>query len=207
VDGKPSDFPFYVVQISAFGYSSMDNAARVREAEYEIAKNVPNSGVAVTADLGNMKNIHFTRKKEVGDRLALIALARDYGRKKLTYKGPECKSVTVEDGKVVVTFEPSAVGLAVGDGAIAAAGSGSVGTAGDGSVKGFEIGYRAPSGDSLLFVPAHAKVEGDKVIVAKEGIGEPVEVRYAWLLVGEANLFDKGGLPAFPFRMKVGGKK
>jgi sialate O-acetylesterase len=196
--GKPSGFPFYVVQISAFGYSSLDNAAKVREAEYEIMKKVPNTGVAVTTDLGNMKNIHFTRKKEIGDRLALIALARDYGDKKIVYKGPEAKKIVAVDGKAVVDFEPSAAGLAAGDEAKP--------SSGDRVVKGFEIGYRAASGDSVIFVPANAKVEGNSVIVWKEGVADPIEVRYAWLLVGEANLFDTGGLPAFPFRMKIGGK-
>jgi sialate O-acetylesterase len=188
---RPANFPFYVVQISAFGYASLDNAARVREAEYEIMKKIPNTGTAVTADLGNMKDIHYTRKQEVGDRLARIALARDYGDKKLVYKGPEAKKAFAENGKVTIAFEPSAAALA----------------AGDGMIKGFELGYPAPSGDSILYTSAAAKIEGDKIIVWNEKISNPVEVRYAWLLVGEANLFNKEGIPAFPFSIKIGGNK
>jgi sialate O-acetylesterase len=201
---RPADFPFYVVQISAFGYSSLDNAARVREAEYEIMKRIPNTGTAVTADLGNMKNIHYTRKEEVGDRLARIALARDYGDKKLIYKGPEAKSASANNGKVTIKFEPSASGLTTSAPGPSATGASS--TPGP-TLKGFELGYPAPSGDSLLYTPATAKIEGNKIIVWNDTVKNPVEVRYAWLLVGEANLFDMEGLPAFPFRMKVENKK
>jgi sialate O-acetylesterase len=197
-DHRPANFPFYVVQISAFGYSSLDNAARVREAEYEIMKKIPNTGTAVTVDLGDMKNIHYTRKKEVGDRLARIALARDYGENKLIYKGPEAKKAFAANGKVTVEFVPSASDLTTAVPTSSTAGA---------TVNGFELGYRAPSGDSLLFTPANAKVEGDKVIVWNDQVKNPIEVRYAWRLVGEANLFNKEGLPAFPFRTKIEGKK
>jgi sialate O-acetylesterase len=190
-NNRPANFPFYVVQISAFGYSSLDNAARVREAEYEIMKKIPNTGTAVTIDLGNMKNIHYTRKQEVGDRLARIALARNYGDKKLVYKGPEAKKAVMVNGKVTVAFEPSASPLTVGDSPI----------------KGFELGYPAPSGDSILFTPATAKIEGDKIIVWNDQVNNPIEVRYAWLQVAEANLFNKESLPAFPFRIKIESKK
>ncbi|MES1249952.1 MAG: sialate O-acetylesterase [Chitinophaga rupis] len=189
-EAHPLDFSFYVVQISAFGYSSLDNAARVRDAEYQVMKKVPNTGTAVTVDLGNMKNIHFTRKEEVGDRLARIALARDYGYNSLVYKGPEAQKANGENGKVLITFEPSTAGLSV-----------------NGLVRGFELGYRAPSGDSLLFVPAEARIEGNKIRVWNDQVKNPVEVRYAWLLVAEANLFNTAGLPAYPFRMKITGKK
>ncbi|HEY4205207.1 MAG TPA: sialate O-acetylesterase, partial [Puia sp.] len=191
-----SDLPFYVVQIAAYGYKSLDNAARLREAEYQITKTVPNTGVAVTVDLGDMKNIHYTRKKEVGDRLAFIALARDYGKKDLVYKGPEAQAVRVEKGKAVVSFDASPSGLST------SGQPGATPTAG-GTVKGFELGYR--SGDSTAFVPADAKIEGDKVVVWNDKVKDPVEVRYAWLLVDQADLYNTAGLPAFPFRMKVGG--
>ena len=199
---RPANFPFYVVQISAFGYSSLDNAARVREAEYQIMKKIPNTGTAVTIDLGNMKNIHYTRKQEVGDRLARIALARDYGDKKLVYKGPEAKKAVTVNGKVTISFEPSPSGLTT-----SAPGGSAISTTGGAALTGFELGYPAPSGDSLLYTPAAAKIEGDKIIVWNDQVNHPIEVRYAWLLAGEANLFDKESLPAFPFRMKIESKK
>jgi sialate O-acetylesterase len=178
--------PFYFVQIAPFNYSKMDEAAQLRDAQYLVSKNIPNTGMAVTVDLGDMKNQHFTRKKEVGERLALIALAKDYGDKKINFKGPEIKNAINEKGKAILEFETFS----------------SLKTDSD-SLKGFEIGYRASSNDSVVFVKAHAKLEGNKVIVWNNDHKEPVEVRYAWLLAGEANLFDKEGLPAFPFRIRL----
>ncbi len=78
-----TELPFYFVQIAPFGYSDLDAAARLREAQQSVVKNMKQTGMAVTVDVGNMKDIHYTHKKEVGDRLALIALSKDYGFKKI----------------------------------------------------------------------------------------------------------------------------
>jgi sialate O-acetylesterase len=148
-------------------------------------KNISNTGMAVTVDVGEMKDQHFTRKKEVGERLAFIALAKDYGYKNINYKGPEIKNAYNENGKAILEFEsPSAL------------------KAGSDTLKGFEIGYLTSSGD-VDFIKSQAKIEGNKIIVWNDENKNPVEVRYAWLLAGEANLFDKEGLPAFPFRIKI----
>jgi sialate O-acetylesterase len=179
------DLPFYFVQIAPFGYSNMDAAARLREAQYQVMQQLPHTGMAVTVDVGEMKDQHFTHKKEVGDRLAMIAFANDYGDKKIVYKGPEIKNAFTENEKVILEYKSSALTFK-GDG-----------------LKGFEIGYAPLGTDSLQYVKADAKLEGAKVIVWNEKVRQPKEVRYAWLLAGEANLFDKEGLPAFPFRQKV----
>lgn len=185
--------PFYFVQIAPFNYSRMDAAAQLRDAQYQVSKNIPNTGMAVTVDLGDMKNQHFTRKKEVGERLAVIALAKDYGYKKINFKGPEIKNATINGGKVILEFS-SFSGL----------------KADSDTLKGFEIGYRSSAGDNVKYVEAKAKIvqgtpmgEGNKVIVWNDDHKEPVEVRYAWMLAGEANLFDKENLPAFPFKIKI----
>ncbi|MGI8584307.1 MAG: sialate O-acetylesterase [Chitinophagaceae bacterium] len=178
------NLPFYFVQIAPFNYSKMDAAAQLRDAQYQVMKNISNTGMAVTVDVGEMKNQHFTRKKEVGERLALIALAKEYRYKKINYKGPEIKNAYVENGKVILEFESSFLLMAD-------------------TLKGFEIGYRISSGDSTIFIKALATLEGNKVIVWNDKVKEPLEVRYAWLLAGEANLFDKEGLPAFPFRKMI----
>jgi sialate O-acetylesterase len=183
---KPK-LPFYFVQIAPFGYSKMDAAARLRDAQYQVSKNIPNTGMAVTVDVGDMKDQHFTRKKEVGDRLALIALANDYGYKKINFKGPEIKNAFNQNRKAVLEFAASSALKADSD-----------------SLKGFEIGYRF-SNDSIVFIKANAKIEGNKVVVWTDDNKEPVEVRYAWLFAGEANLFDKEGLPAFPFSTSLRG--
>lgn len=180
------NLPFYFAQIAPFNYSKMDAAAQLRDAQYQVMKNVSNTGMAITVDVGEMRDQHFNRKKEVGDRLALIALVKDYGYKKINYKGPEIKNVFIENGKTVLEFESS-----------------SELKSGDDTLKGFEIGYRTSSGDSTIFIKALATLEGNKVIVWNDKVKEPLEVRYAWLLAGEANLFDKEKLPAFPFKIKI----
>lgn len=191
------NLPFYFVQIAPFNYSKMDAAAQLRDAQYQVSKNIPNTGMAVTVDLGDMKDQHFTHKKEVGERLALIALTNDYGNKKINYKGAEVKNAVVEKGKIFLEFSSSAL------------------KAGSDTLKGFEIGYRTSSGE-IVFVNAKAKIEGRNVVVWNDDHNDPVEVRYAWLLAGEANLFDGEarpdgmvgrGLPAFPFTMKINNKK
>lgn len=178
--------PFYFVQIAPFNYSKMNEAAQLRDAQYLVMKNIPNTGMAVTIDLGDMKNQHFTRKKEVGDRLAFIALANDYGYKNISFKGPEIKNVFITNGKAILEFETSSALKADSD-----------------TLKGFELGYKASSNGSVVFVKAHAKLDGNKVIVWNNEYKDPIEVRYAWLLAGEANLFNKEGLPAFPFTSKI----
>ncbi len=181
---------FYFVQIAPFGYSDMEAAAQVREAQYQVAQNIPFTGMAVTTDVGNMKDIHPTRKREVGNRLALIALAKDYGVNTIHYKGPECKKAFIKNEQVVLEFSLAGSPLAQ---------QGS-------TVNGFEIGYRLPGTDSLFFISASAKIEDDKVIVWSNQVKNPVEVRYGWLLPAEANLCNKDGLPAFPFRKEVSTK-
>jgi len=181
------DFPFYFVQIAPFKYNDMDAAAQLREAQYQVMQKIHNTGMAVTIDLGDMKNQHFTHKKEVGDRLALIALAKDYGFKNTIYKGPECLNVYADKEKVIVEFKSLQSALTM------------KGT----SLNGFEIGYQLPGTDSVVFKTTSSKIEGNKVIVWNNEVKKPVEVRYAWLLAGEANLMNKEGLPAFPFRMKI----
>ena len=180
------DLPFYFVQIAPFNYSKMDAAAKLRDAQYQVMKNIPYTGMAVTIDVGEMKDQHFTRKKEVGERLALIALAKDYGYKKINFKGPEIKNAISENGKTFLEIESSST-LKVGSD----------------TLKGFEIGYRSSLGDSVLFVKANARIDRNKIIVWNDEHTQPAEVRYAWLLAGEANLFNKEGLPAFPFRKKI----
>jgi sialate O-acetylesterase len=186
---KDPDLPFYFVQIAPFHYSKMEAAAQLREAQYAVAKTIPHTGIVVTIDLGEMNDQHFIRKKEVGDRLALIALSKDYGFKNLNDKGPEPQKIYIKNGEGVIEFGPSSIPL----------------KAGSDTLKGFEIGYHSAQGE-VIYKKAKARIENNKVIVWDEAIKEPIEIRYAWLLAGEANLFSGDGLPAFPFRMKPEGK-
>ena len=184
--GGQTILPFYFVQISAFGYSNLNAGAVVRQAQYDVMKKTDRTGMAVTIDLGNMKNIHYTHKKPVGDRLALIAEAKSYGFKNIIYTGPACGNVKREGSKLQLDFDQQLF------------------TIDQKSPQGFEIGYRDPAiPDSVIYVKAASLISGNKVTVWSNEAKNPIAVRYGWLLVGKANLQNKEGLPAFPFEKKI----
>jgi sialate O-acetylesterase len=181
---KTNILPFYFVQIAPYGYSNLEAAAKLRQAQYNVMKTVEHTGMAVTIDLGDMNNIHFTHKKEVGERLALIALAKTYGYRSLVYKGPECTKVSKVNSRLKLFFDQLLF------------------TSKE-KPEGFEIGYRKKGCDSLQFVKAEAMIKGNEIMVWNKEVKEPLIVRYAWLEVGDANLENRSGLPAFPFQKKV----
>jgi sialate O-acetylesterase len=185
VNNTATSLPFYFVQIAPFGYSNMDAAARLRQGQYNITQKLKNTGMAVTVDLGNMKNIHFTHKKEVGDRLALIALAKNYGFKNIVYTGPVVTKAQNINGKVHITFNQRLI------------------TTNNKEPGGFEIGYKIPGNDSLQFVKGISTINGNEIIVWNDIVKKPLVVRYAWLEIGEANLINKNRLPAPPFEKKL----
>jgi len=182
------DMPFYFVQISAFGYADMNAAAVVREAQYLTSKNTPHTAMVVTTDLGNMGDIHYTRKEPVGYRLALIALNINYGEK-INFNGPELKKIKQRKNQVVLQFKTANALQTDGK-----------------PLNGFEIGYQLPGADSITYQKASAEITGNSVFLTMNSTGKFVAVRYAWMLLGEANLSDKDGLPAFPFRKMVSEK-
>jgi len=184
LQNEQNRFPFYFVQIAPFGYGDLDAAARLREAQYNVMKKINNTGMAVTIDVGNMNNIHFTHKKEVGERLALVALAKSYGFKNIVFEGPVCKKFIKVKDQLQLNFDQQLF------------------TAGHQEPDGFEIGYKNPDSDSLIFVKAQLIIKGSKVIVWNNRVKDPLIVRYAWLEAGNANLVNKTGLPAYPFQQK-----
>ncbi len=171
------DFPFYYVQIAPFGYGEQHNeTALLREAQFK-AMATPNTGMAVTMDIGNPADIHPNNKQDVGRRLSLWALANTYGRH-IEFSGPLVKAMKVGEGNIRVTFDHS-------DGL----------NSRGGPIKGFQI-----AGADRQFVDAVATIDGDRVIVSSDRVPTPVAVRYGW---GEAiapNLFNGVNLPAAPFR-------
>jgi sialate O-acetylesterase len=175
-DGFKSDLSFYYVQISPFTYK--DNAAYLREQQLQ-ALSIKKSGMVVTADIGNLKDIHPKNKQEVGRRLALQALANDYGMK-VACEGPRYKVMVTKDGKAILYFDHVGKGLAV---------------YGGDTLKDFEI-----AGADQKFVKASAVIEGDKVVVGSPDVKQPVAVRYAFSSQASGSLRNKDGLPASPFR-------
>lgn len=176
------DFPFYIVQLANFMPKQAEPGpsewAELREAQAMTGRNVPNSGIAVTIDIGDAADIHPRNKQDVGKRLALQALAKTYG-KDLVAAGPEFKSAKVEGGAIRLGFD------SVGGGLVAK----------DGALKGFAI-----AGEDKKFVRAEAKIDGETVLVSSPQVAKPVAVRYGWENNPDATLFNQEGLPAGPFR-------
>lgn len=175
------DFPFLFVQLANYMQPEPQPVesdwAELREAQLMTLSSVPNTGMAVTIDIGE-PDIHPKNKQDVGKRLALWALAKTYG-KDIVYSGPIYKSMKVDGNKAVLAFDDIGGGLvAKGD-----------------SLKGFAI-----AGADRKFVWADAKIEGDTIIVSSDKVAAPVSVRYAWAINPVCNLYNKEGLPATPFR-------
>lgn len=197
------DFPFYQVQLANYNdpakeppptdkRSTDDWVARLREAQLQVSKTVPNTGMAVAIDIGE-KNIHPKNKQDVGDRLARIALARTYGFKDVEHQSPTYASMTHQGAAIQVKFTDCPNGLMVAS---------KVGLEAAKETKGAELSRFAIAGADRKFVWAEARIEGkDTVTVSSPAVPEPVAVRYAWSLNPEgANLYGKNGLPASPFR-------
>jgi sialate O-acetylesterase len=176
------DFPFLIVQLPNLGTSPElgDSIwAQLREAQLLTAETVPNTGLAVTIDLGDPKNLHPPNKAPVGERLALWALVTTYGEK-IEYSGPLYHSMDVEGNHIRIHFTYTGTGLEA---------------KGGGALKGFSI-----AGADRKFHWADAEISGDTVVVSSADVANPVAVRYAWANSPECNLYNKEGLPASPFK-------
>lgn len=188
---QQGDFPFLIVQLPNFmeakSEPSESNWALFRESQLKTLS-VPNTGLAVAIDIGEWNDIHPLNKKDVGMRLALAAERIAYGDKRVVHSGPIYKSMKISGNKIVLTFTNTGGGLfAKGGGEFARPASG---------LKCFAI-----AGRDKKFVWAKARIEKNKVIVWNENVSKPIAVRYAWADNPEgANLFNKEGLPASPFR-------
>lgn len=176
------DFPFYIVSLAAYQATNatpQDSSwAELREAQAVAAASVKNSGLAVTIDIGDAKNLHPKNKKAVGERLALIALAQTYGRK-LEYSGPVFRSMTAVGAALRLNFDHADSGL---------------------MCKGETLTGFAIAGQDHKFVWAEAKIEGNTVILSAPTVSKPVAARYAWDSNPVCNFYNQAGLPAVPFR-------
>lgn len=177
------DFPFLFVQLSSFGAVRTEpaecNWGFLREAQTKTLS-LPNTAMAVTIDVGNPTNIHPQQKKEVGDRLAAGALKTVYGKTKLIAGGPQLKSFSIQGNKVILEFTNTGTGL---------------------MIKGKELKHFAIAGADKKFVWADAVIKGNSIIVSGKTVIKPVAVRYAWANSPiDANLYNKEGFPAIPFR-------
>lgn len=132
------ELPFYFVQIAPFDYEGADgtSAARLREVQLQNMKDIPNSGMVTTMDVGHPVFIHPVDKETVGNRLAYWALAQTYGMKGFGYAPPVYKSMEIQENKIYINFDNAQRGLSP------------MWT----SLKGFEI-----AGEDKVFYPALPK--------------------------------------------------
>lgn len=175
------DFAFYFVQIAPYNYGG--NGERIGEfweAQAAAAQWIPNSGMAVINDIGNLKDIHPANKQEVGHRLALWALSKTYDRPNVVCSGPTFKAMSIEGDKLRVTFH-NADGLSSRDGQ---------------PLTWFEI----LDADEGGFVKAEARLDGASVVLSSPEVKHPVAMRFAWSMLAEPNLVNGAGLPTGAFR-------
>lgn len=179
------NFPFYFVQIAPYMYddntsfATPKNSAFIREAQLQCLDLIPNSGIAITMDIGDDYSIHPPKKKEVADRLLYNALNQTYGYKAVDYAGPTYDSLEVNDAAIILKFKNAETGVFAYD-----------------NLDGFEI-----AGEDKVFYPANANIVNRRnVKVKSDKVSNPVAVRYAWRNWIEGTLYDTNLLPVSSFR-------
>ncbi|TRX49041.1 sialate O-acetylesterase [Fulvivirga sp. M361] len=180
------NMPFYFAQIAPYMYTGNDvyqdvqNTAFIREAQLECADLIPNSGIAITMDLGDSIWIHPPKKKEVADRLLYQALAKTYGLGGINPDAPRYDSMEIREDKIQLHFKHAENGL----------------YAYEGEIRNIEI-----AGEDKVFYPAQAKIEKrQKLLVWSEEVKKPVAVRYAWQNWVDGSLYGTNMLPVSSFR-------
>ena len=179
-----AELPFYCVQMplrreSKLPYMWAEQTAAV--------KMIPNSGMTVSHDIsayGTRAEVHPPNKEDVGERLALLALAKTYGVKDLVYSSPFMKSVNAEGAAAVATFDHVGRGLKTRDGK---------------APDWWEVAGR----DKKTFVRATAVIQNDKVRASADGVDRPTVVRLGWHPHASCNLVNSAGLPAMPFSAEI----
>lgn len=178
--GFGHEFPFYLVQIAPHNYHANNNGpALVREAQERVVREIPNTGMVVTLDVGDPSNIHPARKQQVGARLAALALKEQYGQEQVDAYSPTFREMTVKKNKAIVTFHHAERGLACPDK----------------EIRGVML-----AGEDGRFVPAKARIKGSTLEVTAPTVKVPVAVRYCFDDATLGNLRHRDGLPVAPFR-------
>ena len=177
------DLSFYHVQIAPFRYSGAEQvgSAALRDAQ-NAALALPRTGQVSTLDIGDLQTIHPAKKREVGERLALHALAKDYGYKDLSCSGPICVSASRQGNEVALAFDSGSDGLVLAE--------------------------NEDNGIELVFVdgsvrPANAVLRGNEIVLTIHGDTIPAIVRYAYRNGSTATIFNSAGLPAATFSLKI----
>ena len=171
--------PFYFVQLAPYRYGAPDRLPGIWEAQLD-ALTIPQTGMVVTTDIGDVSDIHPTNKQEVGRRLALWAFSKTYRHETVSYSGPLYHSLKVEGDRIRIFFNHADGGLV--------------------SRNGKPLTWFSIAGADRSFVAAEAFIDGNTIVVESDKVPEPLSVRFGWHEEAEPNLTNKAGLPASPFR-------
>tara|TARA_Y100000385_G_scaffold122403_1_gene127213 strand:+ start:1265 stop:3394 length:2130 start_codon:yes stop_codon:yes gene_type:complete len=170
------DFSFYYVQIAPFEYTPSEESYKLRDAQRKTLKTTSKTGMAVIMDIGEEKDIHPHNKQDVGKRLALLALDKDY-EFDIMSSGPLYKSHKTFSNYIDIDFENKGSGLMS-----------------KGALKDFEI-----AGDNMIYKTAKAEIIDNKIRVFSNKVKNPKHVRYGWINWTVGTLFNIEGLPASSF--------
>jgi sialate O-acetylesterase len=186
------DAPFYYVLLAPHIYSDRRHNRKTypvtaedlpifREQQIRAAKMVVNCDYVVVTDLVDyLTDIHPSYKWEVGERLARIAMAMNYGKPETVWSGPRLRDTKIQGDSIVLGFDHCAGGLKANDGKL---------------LNWFEI-----AAEDGIFHPAFAEIRGsDRVVVYLPEIKRPVDVRLGWHETAMPNLVNSEGLPVAPF--------
>ncbi|MDG1894190.1 MAG: sialate O-acetylesterase [Fuerstiella sp.] len=178
---RNDELAFHFVQIAPWSGERYEPGQLPALWEAQVATlKIPHTGMAVTTDLvDNIADIHPRNKLDVGNRLALWALAGTYGRRGMTYSGPLYKSLKIDGSTARLTFA-HADGMNSRDG---------------NPLREFQI-----AGESGEFVDATAEIDGNVIVVSAESVATPTQVRFGWHKLANPNLINGAGLPASPFQ-------
>ncbi|MFD2744061.1 MULTISPECIES: sialate O-acetylesterase [Sphingobacterium] len=180
---KLGEFPFYYVQLANYMKRESETResawAELRDAQKD-ALALPNTDMAVIADIGDADDIHPKNKQEVGRRLALLALKNQY-KQQVISGGPELLSYRIRGDEIHLKFKPN--------------GSKLVSNNRDQVLAGFSI-----AGEDQIFYWAEGRIKGNVVIVKSKNVAKPVAVRYGWANNPDLSLYNAEGLPASPFK-------
>lgn len=177
------EFPFYFTQIAPYPYSGKNNveSAELRNAQ-NLTLSLPKTGQVVTLDIGSLETIHPPNKKDVGERLARLALAIDYKQKSLAFSGPVCTAAELNGDKIILDFNIGSTSL----------------VAGKSGLKEFELVF-----DDGAVSEVSASINGNQVVLENPPLQLPIAIRYAWKNGSEASLFNSAGLPASTFYIEL----
>lgn len=182
-DFRDALLPFLFVQLPIHHYLSDETNDRwcyIREAQLQLHKELPATGIAIAMDCGEYNNIHPIHKREVGRRLALQALHHVYGLlPESEAYGPIYSDYTVDGDTIVLSFAHAEQGFSVRGN----------------TITGFEL-----AGTDDIFYPAGAVIEGSQIRLSSSKVPAPTKARYLWIDYAEVSLFGTNGLPLAPFR-------